>query len=322
MSRPLVVRHVAVGNPDPYIYDPYNRHFLKSNISLMPPKRLCACRCGKYVCKTTQQNHLQGNAHMSLSSRVLAQNAQLLPSLKRKSTSTTSFSCQKKKKKTISPGSASTFLTLNTSLGTSELVEAADGSLDRSFMEADGPQPLTSSINEAIQPSSGLQPATGLLRASQDLTPDAVPSASQQLMQATVHLERLAQQHWGSETPGVDFDIQEETNESNESDMEELDKASDKTEDEETEDEEMEDEEMEDEETEDEETEDEETEEEEAEQEDNDYWDEVTNVGMSISASDCLDEHFIREAMSIGMNSFVNKVHVADVLDSTTTISQ
>ncbi|KAF8640205.1 hypothetical protein AX14_009989 [Amanita brunnescens Koide BX004] len=126
---------------------------------------------------------------MGLSSRVLAQNAQLLPSLKRKSTSTTSFSHQKKKKKTISPGSAGTFLMLNTSLGTSELVEAADGSLDRSFMEADGPQPLTSSINEAIQPSSGLQPAAGLSRASQDLTPDAVPSASQQLMQATVHLE-------------------------------------------------------------------------------------------------------------------------------------
>jgi hypothetical protein len=113
----------------------------------MPPKRLCACGCQKLVCRTTSQNHLRGNAHMGLSSRILAQNAQLLqhssnaPSLKRMIPFGAASSDQKKQKRAdgaILLGSA----------------------LDRTSMEADGVQPLLFSNNETTVPSS----INGMLR--------------------------------------------------------------------------------------------------------------------------------------------------------------
>jgi hypothetical protein len=139
-------------------------------------------------------------------------------------------------------------------------------------------------LNETTQAPSGLQPASGSWPALHHLTSDAGPSATQRRIPAAVYLEQITKELWGLDTPAIGFNTQDENDDS---DTEELDEADDSH----REDGEMG-------------------------AEDNGCWDEVTVAGTGISASDQLEEHFIHEAMSIGKDSFCNRVHVADVFDS------
>ena len=123
-----------------------------------------------------------------------------------------------------------------------------------------------------------------------DLTLDA----SRQSKQIANHLERVAQERWGTEAHGMSFNV------SGGNDFSDTD--DDESEDEDTED-------------------DEDAEDEDAEDEDSDYGYEVTiarngNTGV-ISAWERLDEHFLREAASVGRKPFLHTGWmVADILGS------